>query len=421
MAERWAVASGNWSATGTWNGGTLPGAGDDVHANGYTVTINQDITVASLRTTAGSTPVAGGGFSMSTAYTINGNLIGGTTQVLALAASTGTVTINGNVTAGGGANAHGINRSGVATLVINGDVTGGTNAGAGLYTAVSGSVTVTGNVTGGPVAAATYGISGATGTLTVVGNVTGGSAGSCYGINVGAGSTNDIAGTVTGGSGSGAIGIYANAICTVNVTGNVIGGAGSAGIGGYVSGATINVYGEARGTTTNSGQAGVSAHANSSCYVQISVANNYPNDGIAAPAFGTNIAAGTGAITIDAMVFGSGGVTPCAGRHYIRNAGTNYVTMRESNAGATLNMGELSADYPTQANVRSGVSFDFGKSTGTCAVPPAGSVAFGVAVDNTTGTAALSPTALLGADLKTRLEACATVQTVGDQLAALGV
>lgn len=421
MAERWAVANGNWSATGTWNGGTLPDAGDDVHANGYTVTINQDITVASLRTTAGSTPAAGGGFPMSTAYTINGNLIGGTTTVLVVSATTGTATINGSVTAGSGASAHGINRNGACTLVVNGDVTGGTNAGVGIYTSVGGVVTVTGNVTGGSTGANGYGIGGVSGTLTVVGNVTGGSAANCHGINAGTGSTNNITGTVTGGSGTSAIGITSANASTVNVTGNVIGGAGGIGYTSAAAGATINVYGEARGTTSNGGNAGVSTHANSSSYVQISVANNYPNDGITAPALGTIQASGTGAITIDAMVFGSGGVAPCAGRHFIRNAGTNYVTMRESNAGATLNMGELSADYPTQANVRSGVSYDFGNKTGTCAVPAAGSVAFGVAVDNTTGTAALSPTALLGADLKTRLENCATVQTVGDQLAALGV
>jgi hypothetical protein len=70
-------------------------------------------------------------------------------------------------------------------------------------------------------------------------------------------------------------------------------------------------------------------------------------------------------------------------------------------------------------NVRSGVSYNFGASVGTCAVPPAGSVALGVPVDATTGTAALSAAALLGTDLKARLENCATVQTTGDQLAAL--
>jgi hypothetical protein len=41
-------------------------------------------------------------------------------------------------------------------------------------------------------------------------------------------------------------------------------------------------------------------------------------------------------------------------------------------------------------------------------------------VDNTTGTAELNATALLGADLKARLEQCSTVATTGAQIAALG-
>lgn len=49
MAIRHAVAAGNWSNTATWNGGTLPGAGDYVYCNGFIVNIDQDITVAALR------------------------------------------------------------------------------------------------------------------------------------------------------------------------------------------------------------------------------------------------------------------------------------------------------------------------------------------------------------------------------------
>jgi hypothetical protein len=45
MATARAIASGNWSATGTWNGGVLPGNGDTVYANGFTVTIDQNINI----------------------------------------------------------------------------------------------------------------------------------------------------------------------------------------------------------------------------------------------------------------------------------------------------------------------------------------------------------------------------------------
>jgi hypothetical protein len=52
---------------------------------------------------------------------------------------------------------------------------------------------------------------------------------------------------------------------------------------------------------------------------------------------------------------------------------------------------------PIAANVRSGVSYGGGNLTGTCAVPAAGSVALGVPVDATTGTAVLTPEAVWGA------------------------
>lgn len=52
----------------------------------------------------------------------------------------------------------------------------------------------------------------------------------------------------------------------------------------------------------------------------------------------------------------------------------------------------LASDYPDEADVRSGVEYQFGNSEGTCRVPDAGSVALGVAVDNTTGTAVLTVT-----------------------------
>lgn len=48
MATINAAATGNWSAPATWIGGVLPGPGDIARANGYTVTIDQDISVKLL-------------------------------------------------------------------------------------------------------------------------------------------------------------------------------------------------------------------------------------------------------------------------------------------------------------------------------------------------------------------------------------
>jgi hypothetical protein len=55
MANIKAQASGNWSATDTWAGGVLPGPDDIAIANGFTVTIDQDIQIQRLsNTTFGS-------------------------------------------------------------------------------------------------------------------------------------------------------------------------------------------------------------------------------------------------------------------------------------------------------------------------------------------------------------------------------
>lgn len=48
MATRFATATGVWSNTGIWDGGTLPTSGDTVHPNGFTVTIDTDITIDGL-------------------------------------------------------------------------------------------------------------------------------------------------------------------------------------------------------------------------------------------------------------------------------------------------------------------------------------------------------------------------------------
>ena len=76
MANRYAVATGNWSNTATWDGGTLPQAGDVVRPNGFVVTIDQNITVSELTNNASAPAVAGGSFTLnSSGITIIANLL----------------------------------------------------------------------------------------------------------------------------------------------------------------------------------------------------------------------------------------------------------------------------------------------------------------------------------------------------------
>lgn len=271
MAERWAVADGNWSALATWDGGvSLPGAGDTVHANGFTVTIDQDITVGSLRTTAGTTAVAGGGFGSSGDVTVNADLLAGssncfspasgniavngevrsssTTNNIRCIAATNTVnlTVTGNVFSGGSGNTIGLFWGSSGTCIVNGNVeaTGGNY---GLHKNGTGSVTVNGNVTGSAsfssrglfcsnssgsvsIVGDLLGRAGdaveiSAGTLNVTGNVTGGSAG--YGIDITASATVVIDGHVTAATVAGIRNVSSG---PVTVSGNATAGSGASAI-----------------------------------------------------------------------------------------------------------------------------------------------------------------------------------------------
>ena len=48
MANKWAIANGNWSDGSTWNDGVVPTEDDYVWLNGYTVTLNVDIAAKSI-------------------------------------------------------------------------------------------------------------------------------------------------------------------------------------------------------------------------------------------------------------------------------------------------------------------------------------------------------------------------------------
>jgi hypothetical protein len=61
MAVRWAIASGNFSSTATWNNGAIlgiPTSADDVWANGFTVNMDVNATVISLNTTSRARTIA---------------------------------------------------------------------------------------------------------------------------------------------------------------------------------------------------------------------------------------------------------------------------------------------------------------------------------------------------------------------------
>lgn len=206
MAERYAIGTGSWSDPTKWDGGVaLPTAGDDVHANNFTITIDQDVTVASLRTTAGTTAVQGGGFTLSTVHNITANILAGSSACLSITATTGTATITGTVNGSAASGQAGINISGAGcTVNVIGAVTGGGTTNAyGISILVASTLNITGNVTAGS-AANCRGVNMPSGAsvVTITGNVTGGGNFSAVGVHVAAG-TLTVVGDITAATGNG--------------------------------------------------------------------------------------------------------------------------------------------------------------------------------------------------------------------------
>jgi hypothetical protein len=99
--------------------------------------------------------------------------------------------------------------------------------------------------------------------------------------------------------------------------------------------------------------------------------------------------------TIEEIEYGILGQSPTSGPIKLKKANTNVAVFNYADtAGAKTLVDATTGQMPAASNVRSGVSYASGALTGTCAVPAAGSVALGVPVDNTTGTAVLTPAAV---------------------------
>ena len=196
MAVVYPLANGNWSTVANWYSAgvpytQLPQVGDDVYADGKTVTIDQNVTVANLYTTQRSGGTIAGVFNVSASgLTITANIIASGTvsfNFACVVSATGTTTIIGNITAAtSGSYGVGLQIS-AGTVNITGNVLGGgsgtINGTNGISVINSSILNLVGNVTGGASSTATYGIGFFnTSRGVITGNATGGLTDS--GINV---------------------------------------------------------------------------------------------------------------------------------------------------------------------------------------------------------------------------------------------
>lgn len=379
MANIKAAQTGNWSATSTWTGGVVPGAGDNVSSNNFVVTVDVNATVANVTNGTAYAATAGGSFALNNGITLTSNVVAAWAPSLNCVSTSGSASgaIIGNITAGTGfANAHGVVHSSSGTLTISGNIAGGSGGFAdGVRNTSSGTIVITtaGGITGGG-GTGGYGVHNlSNGIVTISGNVTGGSASTLtYGVNNASIGTVTIIGNVTASS--------------------VIAGANNASTGTFTIIGNITASSGANGFTAAGGTNKLSVNA-------------------------INALNGTAAIYAASYL-----VSPVPYNGYIRyaNDGTNYLNQFTTDSLSAFSMPPISA-------VRSGVQFANNTLTGTCQIPAAASVSFGVPVDNIVGTAALNPVDFMNVSIASltatdslgaRLKNSATVESVGRIIAS---
>jgi hypothetical protein len=310
MATVTAAGSGNWSSTTPnfpWPSGTLPVGGDTVECGGFILTPDQTITVGTIKNTAG------GKINVPTGaqtYTINANLVAVGGPLLTLNHTSGTITVSGNVTGGGGAVYYGINNISTGIVTIYGNLLGGSNATAyAAYNTSTGVINVTGNVTGGT-AVGLYG--NGNGNINVTGTVYGKAA---FGIRYnGLGICTVTGATVGSDTTSSTPGVYTTG-ATVNIVGTAVGGtqAGAHGVSNNGAG-TVSVSSTATGGTGDRAY-GANNSSNGTLTVNTAVGNDFgpggPVVGMSAGVYGSST---TGAVTqVKAMIWGAYGQIPISG------------------------------------------------------------------------------------------------------------
>lgn len=372
MANRFARKSGNWNASDVWSDtptGTagaefIPVSGDVAMSNSFAVTVNVDATCAEVRndTTGGAT--AGGGFTLASGVTLTANVYAGSAQCMTYGgAAPNTVTIVGNIVGGTGGFAYGI-------------------------------------------------IVSSTGTVNITGNVTGGSFSSGYGVYLNAASILNITGSVFGGNGTGVFSGSANSAVTVN--GNVT-AAAARGIENQSTG-SVTVNGSVYADVVR----GINNVSNGQVIITGTIAASATASGLVNA--GTTEARVTGPLTVAVQA-----IPAIDGRWRFNSSMTSTYMEVYNHDGVkkTLYTTTYTAigGLPATTNVRSGTVFGpVNELTGTLAVPPAASVSYGVPVDNTTGTAAITAAdirtaiGLASANLDTQLSAIPTTGLTAQQV-----
>jgi len=359
MALKYPLLTGVWSNAGNWNGGTLPVAGDDVRANGVTLTIDVDINVLQISTAQQLPALAGGSFVVATNRTLICDVIAGTTNTLT--SSVGNIiNIIGNIYGGANFSQFTVN------LLNTGSV-----------------LNVTGNSFGPTGGAGSGHTINSNGTVNFVGNATGVGSGVSAAINIATSGNLTFTGTATGGNSStGAHGILSSGNTILN--GTINGGSNAASFGVRLTGGTHTVNSDCFG----SGVTG--SHA---CVISTATAtfNGDITGSTSTLSFGLSVLDTASNVVVSTMTFSNIGCVPINGFVKFKNTAPTITVRKANNTNQKL-VDATTTDTPTIVNVRNGITYASGSLTGTLNVPASSSVAVGVPVDATVGTAIISVT-----------------------------
>lgn len=407
---------------------------------------------------------------------IYGNLSGGDSLLTNTTTNAGLYTttsiptfVFGNIHAGSGFVVNGSNGIIMAgsnqNVNIVGDVYSHPIAGqaAGILANASGTLSITGNVialdglaftTSTTVGQGSGGIyyDGLT-TLNIYGNVRGPIGtknASGYGLHTrGTNTVTNIYGDVYGGNTGNAVGILISTRTgnILNVYGNVYGFSGDIGVGGRgiqnnIASTLVNVFGSVI-AGEGIGNDGILYNAVAgTIYAKRVVGSPYGiGSGRVAynPVYALSNTSISGINLVEEMVFGSRGQIPVFGPTYIVNTTTNSITGRK--LSLTTSIGDQPIDVlidstavntfvPATSNVRTGTTYG-NNLTGTMIIPLVSSVSFDIPVDNSRGTAFITPSAFwstqttqltsLSTTIGFRLNNAATTEYVGNTLAAYNI
>jgi hypothetical protein len=472
MPNRWPITSGNWSNSAIWSGSIIPTASDDVFANLKTVVIDTNVTVFRMTNAASASAILGGGtFLLANGVTLTATSPTGITPFTPI--SSGSVLlISGSNSATIIGNMRPINTSAWpngsagltlrvldnAKVTITGSVAGNSNFVNSVGITVSGSgavVNISGSVESGPSQGGVTGQNGINvsprGSVNINGpvsffNITNQSSG--IGILFNSSDTLTITGSVYQGDTTPTTIVDSTGGGNIFISGSLIGRTtGTGGIISKTSTGNITIIGDILGQTA--GGSIISHTSTGNIIISGSIIKRGAGIPISTTEASTTIVTGsisfTGSITgpvisststaglvrIASPVSSFNNFNPIFSPRiqYFSDSRPTYTFQTDTfNKNITFYDTSFTSSLPTQTDVRSGSLYGGSNEfSGSMVVPATSSVRYGVPVDQTTGSAIVTPATIFDSLLTSltssnsigeRLKNISTIQTTAATIAA---